>query len=540
MVISYLQTRKTAPVLPSLQEWPHEPMPPVEGIDVSFADDLVKYDTLQTFSMQNAESVGTLLFGFFHYYAYEFNYSTSVASVRTGRVLHRREKGYPSDNMFCIEEPFTTTRNLGNTADMGSHRGIHAELQRAHKLLALGELLETVFAKFEPADHGSSESDRPWKRNNTTGNPRQRTLRNNVSRQHYHAQPGTSSRGYQSPQVNSKSMPPAHITREYLAHLLSINTGRLLDQQYGQNQELSHWHNVNRTDHALLPAGINPYLYQPQAPQSSALSRSHSRQPERMQRAKSQPLGTNGVKVSTDFRRHSHSQADMAATQRKLPNQIPMLMEHVSNSAQNSSGSSQGVLQFSETFSDKHLAQALGLSRIELITRDSRLDDTAHTTHSGVSHGDLLSYDKTYIPSSTLSDAGDSLVSAGLTLASSRSSPVSLSGYPSPNQLTYAQVSSNTTENYLRTPPVLNLNSVTDATGTISSHFPRPRASTADTTATSSTSPRQGLPISYAAKVSNSPPSASNGIYKRGSYVPRATVQSSMHSNVKAHKSIKS
>ncbi|CCG83661.1 PAP/25A associated domain family [Taphrina deformans PYCC 5710] len=159
MVINYLQTRRVAPILPSLQEWPHEPVPRINGLDVSFADDVDKYDTLQTFSLQNQESVGALLFGFFHHYAYEFNYHRDVASVRLGTIITRHEKGFSNDNMICIEEPFTISRNLGNTADVGSHRGIHQELQRAHLMLAEGEPISSVFAKYEASKEVPSKPE---------------------------------------------------------------------------------------------------------------------------------------------------------------------------------------------------------------------------------------------------------------------------------------------------------------------------------------------------------------------------------------------
>lgn len=188
MVISFLQNRKGAPILPSLQQWPHEPMPPISGIDVSFADDLEKYDLLKTFSLRNTESVGSLLLGFFYYYAYEFNYERDVASIRVGHVLSRRDKAYPSDNMFCIEEPFTTSRNLGNTADMGSHRGIHQELQRAYKLLANKEELSIVFAEYTPSEHPvSAIPDRPQRRQ-LNNKPRQYRGHNNYRQYHFNNQ----------------------------------------------------------------------------------------------------------------------------------------------------------------------------------------------------------------------------------------------------------------------------------------------------------------------------------------------------------------
>lgn len=46
------------------------------------------------------------------------------------------------DNRLCVEEPFNTTRNLANTADDTSMRGLHLELRRAFNLIVEGKLDE--------------------------------------------------------------------------------------------------------------------------------------------------------------------------------------------------------------------------------------------------------------------------------------------------------------------------------------------------------------------------------------------------------------
>lgn len=148
IVINFLQTR-SPPILPCLHAWPHERIPFINGIDVSFADDVEKYG-LRGFGSGNTESVASLLVGFFHHYTYVFDYESHVISVRQGRHVPKYMKNYPSDNILAIEEPFTTSRNLGNTADMGSFRGIHEELQRAHTLLVTGHFLDRVCEKYEP------------------------------------------------------------------------------------------------------------------------------------------------------------------------------------------------------------------------------------------------------------------------------------------------------------------------------------------------------------------------------------------------------
>ncbi len=53
----------------------------------------------------------------------------------------------------CIEEPFNTSRNLGNTADDHSFRGLHLEMRRAFDLISEGKFEECceqfVFPKEE-------------------------------------------------------------------------------------------------------------------------------------------------------------------------------------------------------------------------------------------------------------------------------------------------------------------------------------------------------------------------------------------------------
>ncbi|KAI5795929.1 hypothetical protein FPQ18DRAFT_256401 [Pyronema domesticum] len=135
MILNFLQTREP-PVLPSLHVLPHKKKPPNCGVDVSFADEI---DVIRgAWVVKNHETLGELLFGFFKKYGHDLDYETSVLSVREGRILSKDQKGwtYLQNNRLCVEEPFNTSRNLGNTADDCSMRGIHLEFRRAHKILA--------------------------------------------------------------------------------------------------------------------------------------------------------------------------------------------------------------------------------------------------------------------------------------------------------------------------------------------------------------------------------------------------------------------
>jgi hypothetical protein len=140
MIINFLQTRNP-PVLPALHQRPHLKKASLDGRDTTFADDL---EALQGFGNENKETLGELLFGFFRFYGHEMDYDKQVVSVRNGKVLSKTEKGWHigTNNGLCVEEPFNTSRNLGNTADDYSFRGLHLELRRAFDLIADGKLDE--------------------------------------------------------------------------------------------------------------------------------------------------------------------------------------------------------------------------------------------------------------------------------------------------------------------------------------------------------------------------------------------------------------
>ncbi|KAI9866314.1 MAG: hypothetical protein M1813_001436 [Trichoglossum hirsutum] len=134
MIISFLQTREP-PILPSLHQRSHERREVIDGIDVSFDDDL---KSLHGFGGRNRETLGELLFHFFRRYGHEIDYEKLVVSVRQGKLISKEEKMWHlmQNNRLCVEEPFNVKRNLGNTADDTSVRGLHIELRRAFTLIA--------------------------------------------------------------------------------------------------------------------------------------------------------------------------------------------------------------------------------------------------------------------------------------------------------------------------------------------------------------------------------------------------------------------
>jgi Cid1 family poly A polymerase len=151
MIINFLQTRKP-PILPALHQRPHLKLPSQDGHETAFADDV---DALRGYGKENKETLGELLFQFFRYYGHEIDYDKSVVSVRNGRLTSKVDKGWhlATNNRLCVEEPFNIGRNLGNTADDTSFRGLHMELRRAFDLIGEAKLAECceeyVFPKEE-------------------------------------------------------------------------------------------------------------------------------------------------------------------------------------------------------------------------------------------------------------------------------------------------------------------------------------------------------------------------------------------------------
>lgn len=155
MIINFIQSRNP-PILPALHQRPHSKTPRKDGQESEFADDI---ESLRGFGKENEETLGELLFNFFKFYGHEFDYDTLVISVRSGKQISKIEKKWHlgNNNMLCVEEPFNTSRNLGNTADETSFRGLHMELRRAFDLVSAAKLDECCeqyeFPKEEKPPH---------------------------------------------------------------------------------------------------------------------------------------------------------------------------------------------------------------------------------------------------------------------------------------------------------------------------------------------------------------------------------------------------
>ncbi|KAK0759514.1 hypothetical protein N5P37_007702 [Trichoderma harzianum] len=156
LIIVFLQLRNP-PVLPALHQLPHKTTKP-DGTVSDFADNLKK---IKGFGSKNKSSEAELLFQFFRFYAHEFDYDKHVLSVRQGKLITKPEKKwhYAMNNQLCVEEPFNTSRNLGNTADEYSFRGLHLELRRAFDLISAAKLEEACEQYVYP-----KEEERVWSR----------------------------------------------------------------------------------------------------------------------------------------------------------------------------------------------------------------------------------------------------------------------------------------------------------------------------------------------------------------------------------------
>ncbi|PCD46336.1 hypothetical protein AU210_001743 [Fusarium oxysporum f. sp. radicis-cucumerinum] len=156
LIIAFLQLR-SPPVLPALHQSPHK-LPKPDGTTPDFADDI---DKLAGYGKKNKSSTAELLFQFFRFYAHEFDYDKHVLSVRQGKLITKHEKKwhYAINNQLCVEEPFNTSRNLGNTADDYSFRGLHMELRRAFDLISVANFEEACEQYVFP-----KEEERVWSR----------------------------------------------------------------------------------------------------------------------------------------------------------------------------------------------------------------------------------------------------------------------------------------------------------------------------------------------------------------------------------------
>jgi terminal uridylyltransferase len=233
MVLHYLINIVQPPVLPNLQ-MPWRPRgiyaPPgstkaeVDGWVVDFwaNEDEIEAALRSGQMSSNADSLGSLLAGFFQYYSSmgygpQFRWTQQVLSLRTpGGILTKDEKGWvkalteEGDGrkiqhryLFCIEDPFELSHNVARTVTHNGIVAIRDEFRRAQRILSLagngvpskeGDLFDKLIEVEHPGPpHAQGEPTVPVERSSGPGLPSQQT----------HSQ------GPASPTVQQKEKPPS-------------------------------------------------------------------------------------------------------------------------------------------------------------------------------------------------------------------------------------------------------------------------------------------------------------------------------------------
>lgn len=293
MIINFLQGRHPR-ILPSLQKPPYF-VGSVEGLN-GFGE---AHELTKDFSQTNRETLGDLLFAFFRRYAHEVDYERFIISVREGCLISKCDKRWhPSQNTrLCVEEPFNIDRNLGNTADDTSFRGVHLELRRAFGLISQGKL-EECFEEyhFPPQEERNLQNQhlfskpvpqprpvltRSQSQTGSTRTPRVAGDHKKVGHQSQKQKIGSSSRRASSavpphtmsvyPITFVDMQTPGSQLHETLAHQYQ----RLQRQEQQLRAKMQHQGTVPSQMYAMYP-NANPLYMDPLAHISSEMHRRHS------------------------------------------------------------------------------------------------------------------------------------------------------------------------------------------------------------------------------------------------------------------------
>lgn len=179
LVIHYLQTT-SPPVLPVLQEL-HSPSVSTtntfvrahdgRAFDCYFFHEVEEArEAMVMAGARNVESMGELLVGFFRRYAREFDFVKSVTSTRTGTFMTKQEKGWDKKeagfhgdrHLFCIEDPFELTHDLGRVMDRDTLRDVRSEIDRADTLLSEQRgTFEALTARYVDNSSKASKASKP-------------------------------------------------------------------------------------------------------------------------------------------------------------------------------------------------------------------------------------------------------------------------------------------------------------------------------------------------------------------------------------------
>ena len=197
MVIHYLVNIANPPVVPNLQQIPHAFQDELsskelilDGHNIRFFRNEKAIEELRQRKeiTVNEESLGSLLRGFFHYFAHQgynspaggFQWTLDTLSLRTiGGILPKQAKGWtgaktekvemaglgPTQTkeirqryLFAIEDPFEIEHNVARTVVHNGIVAIRDEFRRAHRLIENvgyipGKGKEDLFAEAEDKEN---------------------------------------------------------------------------------------------------------------------------------------------------------------------------------------------------------------------------------------------------------------------------------------------------------------------------------------------------------------------------------------------------
>ncbi|TVU31249.1 hypothetical protein EJB05_22930, partial [Eragrostis curvula] len=96
--------------------------------------------TFSNLTLPSNDTVSRLLWAFFHYWAYEHDYTRDVISIRTGRIISKERKDWTrrvgnDRHLICIEDPFETSHDLGRVVDKVTIKILREEFERAANIL---------------------------------------------------------------------------------------------------------------------------------------------------------------------------------------------------------------------------------------------------------------------------------------------------------------------------------------------------------------------------------------------------------------------
>ncbi|CAL4924490.1 unnamed protein product [Urochloa decumbens] len=134
MCIHLLQLRR---ILPCLQEMEATYFVTVDENNCAYFDQV---DKLNNYGAHSRDTVSRLLWAFFHYWAYEHDYTRDVISIRTGRIISKERKDWTrrvgnDRHLICIEDPFEISHDLGRVVDKFTIKILREEFERAANIL---------------------------------------------------------------------------------------------------------------------------------------------------------------------------------------------------------------------------------------------------------------------------------------------------------------------------------------------------------------------------------------------------------------------